>query len=120
MLEVLSEATVSVQPGQGSLDDPAARENHEALCGIGPLDDFEGPFADPAQRLPELFSGIAAIGKDVTQPREAFDDFGQHHWRAVAVLDGGGVDHSVDQIAVGVGQDVALAAFDLLARVVTL
>ena len=26
----------------------------EVLCGIGPLDDLDGPFADPAQRLPEL------------------------------------------------------------------
>ena len=103
LFKVLGKAAVAVQPSEGSLDNPAARENHEALCGIGALDDLDGPFADLAQRFPELVSGIAGIGKDMTQPREAFDDFGQHQWRAVAVLDVGGVDHGVDQIAVGVG-----------------
>ena len=117
MLEVLGETTVAVQPSEGSFDDPSARENDEALGCIGALDDFDSPFADPAQRLPELVSGIAAIGEDMAQPREAADDFGQHQRRTIAVLDVSSVDHGVDQIAVGVSQDVALAALDLLARI---
>lgn len=119
LFEVLCEAAVAVQPGQCSLDNPAARENNEALCGIGPLDDFDGPFSDPAQRALELFASIAAIGEDVPQPREAFDDLGQHQRSAVTVLDVGGVDYGMDEIAVGVRQDMALAPLGLLARIVT-
>ncbi len=37
---------------------------------------------------------------------------------AVAVLDIGGVDLNGEQASVGVGQNVAFASFDLLARVV--
>jgi hypothetical protein len=37
--------------------------------------------------------------------------------QAVAVLDVGGVDHERERQALGVGQQVALAAVDLLARV---
>ncbi len=63
--EVLGEAAVAVQPGEGSLDDLAAGQEDEAFGLVGPLDDLDSPFADPAQRLPELVSGIAAIGKDM-------------------------------------------------------
>ncbi len=37
----------------------------------------------------------------------------------LAVLDAGGVDHGVDEISFGVGEDVALAPLDLFARIVT-
>ena len=46
------------------------------------------------------------------------DDLGQHERRAVAELDIGGMDHGVNQIAFGVGQDVALAALDLVACII--
>ena len=52
------------------------------------------------------------------KPGEAPDDLAQHQRCSVSVLDVGGVDHGVDQIARGVGEDVALAAPDLLARVI--
>jgi hypothetical protein len=37
----------------------------------------------------------------MAQPGEAADDFGQHEWCAIAILDVGGMDHSMNQIAVG-------------------
>src|SRR3546814_3646535 len=46
------------------------------------------------------------------------DDFRQYEWCAVAVLDVGGVDYGMNEIAVGIGEDVALASLGLLARVV--
>jgi hypothetical protein len=49
----------------------------------------------------------------MAQPREAPDDFRPTQRRAVTVLNVGGVDHGVDQIAFGVGEDMALAALDL-------
>jgi hypothetical protein len=44
----------------------------------------------------------------------------QHELAAVAILDVGGMNPDGEEAAVGVGQDMALAAFDLLARVVAL
>lgn len=72
MLEVLGKAAVSIEPSQCAFDDPTAWENHEAFCGIGPFDDFDGPFSDPAQRVFELVTGIAAIGEDVPQRNRCF------------------------------------------------
>jgi hypothetical protein len=46
----------------------------------------------------------------MAQPWEPLDDLRQHQRRAITVLDIGGVDHGVDQIALGVCQDVALAS----------
>ncbi len=69
---------VSIQPCQRPLYDPTAWKDHETLGGIGPFDDLEGLFADPAQRLSEFVASIAAIGKRIAQPREALDDLGQH------------------------------------------
>src|SRR3546814_20563054 len=54
----------------------------------------------------------------MAQPWKAVDDFTQDQRRAVAVLNVGGMDHRMYQIALGVGEDVALAALDLLARVI--
>jgi hypothetical protein len=53
----------------------------------------------------------------MAQPREAANDFGQHQPRTVTVLDVGDLDHGVNQIALGIGEDVALAALDILACV---
>ena len=117
MLEVLCEASVATEPCKGSLNDPTPRQDLEAFRGVGPLYDLDRPLPDLAQCLTKLFTGIPAVGEHVAQPRVAVDDLGQHERCAVAILDVGGVDHSVNQIAIGVGQDVALAPMDLLAGV---
>jgi hypothetical protein len=44
----------------------------------------------------------------------------EHRLAAVAILDAGGMDLDGEEPTVGVGQDMALAAFDLLARVIAL
>jgi len=63
LLEVLGQSAVSIQPCQRPLYDPTAREDHETPADIGPCDYLEGPFANPAQRLPKFVANIAAIGK---------------------------------------------------------
>ena len=61
---------------------------------------------------------LSAIVEEVAQPRETADDFRQQQRRPVAVLDVGGVDQGVDEVALGVGKDMPLATLDLLARVI--
>ena len=55
----------------------------------------------------------------MAQPREAMPDALEHIGCAVTVLDVGGVDNGCDQKALRVGDDMALAAFDLFTRVIT-
>ncbi len=89
-LPVLGEAPAATQPGEGALDDPPFWQNLEAL---------------------------GAIGEDMAQPGKAVADGLQQLGRAVAVLDIGAMDDQCDQKAQGVGDDMALAALDLLAGV---
>ena len=60
---------------------------------------------------------LAAVSEKVAPPREAADDFGEQQWRSIAILDVGGVDEGMDQIGLGIGEDMAFAPLDLLARV---
>ena len=71
----------------------------------------------PFSAARELVPGIAAVGEDVAQPGIERADRCEYARRAVAILDVGLVHEQADQIAFGVGDDVALAALDLLARV---
>jgi hypothetical protein len=109
LLKVLGEASVAIEPCQGSFDDAAARQKFEALSLVGALDDLECPVADAAQGIAELVASITAIGEQVSQPGEAVDDLGEQQRRAIAILDVGGVDQGMNQIALGVGEDMALA-----------
>ena len=54
----------------------------------------------------------------MAQPREKVTDRGQQRGRAAAILDVGGMHRRRDERAAGVGDDVGLAAIDLLARVI--
>lgn len=85
---------------------------------VGSLDNVEHPIADFGLRRAEFVSGITAIDKDMTQPLEAVPDAGEHFGHAVAILNIGSVDNGTDEEALGVRQDLALPAVDLLARVI--
>ena len=89
----------------------------EALCGVGALDDLHCPASQRGQGLLQLVAGIAAIRKDVPQPRVEPANGGQHGGCTVPILDAGAVHDQADQVACGVGDDVALAPLDLLAGV---
>lgn len=62
-----------------------ARQDLEALCLVGAFDDLKCERSDLAQRPLQLRPGIAAIGKDVTQPRPAFEDRFQHERCAIKI-----------------------------------
>ena len=116
--EVFGKAPVPVQPGDCPLDHPASRQRLEAFGGVGALDDFQRPCADFGECGAEFVPGIAPIGEDVAQPREAVTDAGEHIGRAaVAILNIGGVNDGPDEQSLRVGEDMTLAALDLLAGV---
>ena len=62
-------------------------------------------------------AGISAIGENAAQPRRPAAYRNRQGRRAVAVLDAGGTDRRPDSQPTGIGDDIALAALDLLADV---
>jgi hypothetical protein len=66
----------------------------------------------------KLVAGIASICEDMAQPGEAFAHGLEDIDGTVVVLDVGGVGEDENNNAAGVRQDVALAAFDLLSRII--
>src|SRR3712207_2228215 len=115
---ILGEPAASVQPADGALDDPALRQ-HDELVAVGPLDDLQVHLAaDGAEPGLELRSLVAAVGVELEQEWVEPEQRPHRQHPTVAVLDVGGVDDGLHQQALGVDQDVALLASDLLARVV--
>jgi hypothetical protein len=74
--------------------------------------------AERGQRRFELLAGIGGVGEHVTQPRKGMADSFEHGRSAVAVLDISRVHHRADEKPSCVRQQMALAAFDLLAGIV--
>lgn len=119
MLIVADEASVLEDPGEGPLDHPAPRQHLEAL-GVGAAaNDLEGDMRLVGGPLHEA-TGIAAIGEDAFDERVALARALERQLAAIAVLHVGGMDANREEPAIGVGQDVALASGDLLARIIAL
>ena len=87
VLEVLGEAPVAPEPGEGAFDHPAARQHDKALHIVAPLDDLHGQPWHLCQGGINLPCIVAAIGPDQFEPREAPADFGENQRGSVAVLD---------------------------------
>jgi len=119
LLVVADEPAVFDDPSEGSLHHPAAAQHLEAFYDGRTFDDFDddvslllGPVHEP--------TSVAAIGKGVFDERVSCAGRLEHHLGAIAILDVGRVDTDGKEPPIGVGQDVTLATFNLLARVVTL
>lgn len=84
-LEVACEASVSTDPRQHALDDPALGQDHETMR-IGSLDDDDPPGPRGRNRLHHLWSLIAGIGEDRLDEWEAAPRLAENIARAVAIL----------------------------------
>lgn len=115
--EVLGKASISAKPGEGTLDNPAAREHLKPFGFVRTLDDLHSPLAYLAQCVLEFWAGIPTIGKDMAQPRETVADRREHVGGAVAILNVGGMDDRANQESFCVGENMAFAPLDLFARV---
>ena len=45
-LPIFRQAATSVQPGEGTLDDPASRQDLKARCGVRAFNDLNGPSSE--------------------------------------------------------------------------
>ena len=89
------------------------------LRSVGSLDDLDVDLAaDAAQSRLELGALVAAVGVELQQERVQAEQRAHQQHAAIAVLDVGGMHDGLHQQALRIDQDMALLAFDLLARVV--
>lgn len=118
-LEVACQAAVAADPGEGSFDDPAFGEDDE-LVSIGALDDLEHPASGRGDGSCGFRPLIAGIAEEARDEREGAACPAQEVAHAIAILNAGRLDHDAQQEAERIDEDMALAAGDLLARIIPL
>jgi hypothetical protein len=119
LLVVADEPSVLDDPSEGPLYHPAAAQHLETFCGGRAFDDLDddmsllpGPLHEP--------TSVAAIGKSVFDERISCAGCLEYQLGAIAILNVGRVDPDGKEPPIGVGQDVTLATFNFLARVIPL
>ena len=110
-LEVAGQATVSTDPGQGALDDPAFGKDDEAMQLVA-LDDHQRPGAGLREGGGGRGSLVAGVGG-----KEATCGLIEDQSCAITILHAGGMDDDAQEEAERVDEDMPLAAGDLLARI---
>jgi hypothetical protein len=91
----------------------------QALSRVRPLDDVHIDLAqDPPEGGLELRPLVAAVGVKLAQKREHPEQGGHDQNPTVTILDIGGMDDGVQQQALGVYEEMALLALDLLTRII--
>ena len=112
VLEVLGQAAVAAQMGEGALDDPALGLDGEADLVGGGLDDGHTPAEGGLDPILE-FTLVGAVRPQLLDARELLVGADQQVEAAIPILLVGGVDVHPQDEPEGVDQQVALAAEDL-------
>ena len=118
VLPVLREATTSIEPANGALDNPALRLDDKAFRVVA-TPDYLGQEVghDMSDAVGEDRSGIGAVREQLTKEGKLSEQGGQQQHAAIAVLHVGGGDQSVQQQSQLVDQDVSFLALDQLAGI---
>jgi hypothetical protein len=104
-------------PADRALDDPTLGQHDEAVLVTAP-DDLHLPSPGPLHCRRHLRPLVAGIADHPLEERKQPARLSQQRLGPVAVLDIGGMHDHAEQQAERVGQDMALAAKGLLARIV--
>ena len=116
-LVVTGEPTTAADPGQRPLNNPPLREDDKPVP-VTAAHDLELPGAGSGDDGLHLATLIACIRDDALQKRKAPARLPQQSFCAIPILYAGRMNTDRQQQAERIGQDVALAAKDLLARVI--
>ena len=116
-LEITDQPPVSADPSDGAFHDPTLWQQDE-FVPVAAADDLDLPRAGAGDGGSHLRPLIACIADDALDEGEQPARLTQERFGAVAVLHAGRMHDHREQHADGVGQQVALATDDLLARIV--
>ena len=114
---VLAQPTTTTQPSQSAFYNPPTREYLKSVAVWRPSDDLQQPATEDTSPIDQLTS-VARIGPDQLEPRVSSRQFAQHEFGPVAVLDTRSVDDDRQKQAKRINYQMALAAGDLLARII--
>lgn len=114
---VATKTPVAADPSQSAFYDPALGQHDEA-SNIAALHDLERPVTGAGDESTHLRPGVATVGNDTLDERETPPCLPQQRFGAVTVLDISGMDVDVQQQALRVDEDVALAAENLFPGIV--
>ncbi len=113
VLPVLGEPAASIEPADGSLDEPALRLADEAFGAVATFDDLDlEMWQCVGDAVVENPPSIGTFGEHPAQERELSEQGGQQQHAPVAVLNVGGGDQRVQQQAEFVDQNMTLLALD--------
>ena len=118
LFSTFGEPPAPSQLGECPFNHPAARQDLKALRRIGPPNDFDRPFSHGGECGSQFVASIAAVSENVAQPGKAPAYCRQNINSLTTLLDVGGMNKEEDQEATGIRHDMALAALDLLPRVI--
>ncbi len=114
---IASKATAAADPGQRPLNNPSLREDDKPVP-VAATYDLELPPASPGDNGLHLAALVARIRDDAFDKGKAPARLPQQRLGSIPVLHAGRMNANREEQAEGVGQDVALAAKHLLARVI--
>jgi len=109
---------VSIEPSQGSLNDPSAWQQLKAGSLSSAFDNVGGPIAELDEGLTQVRAVVHAVGEQVTQPGKQLVDGVNDQRGTIAISDIGGVHLGGDQQTTSTGHNVALTAVDFFGCIV--
>ena len=113
---VLGESAATIEPGDGSLDNPSLGFDGEAFGAVTTFDDFDLQVRhDSRNGALEDRASIGAVCEQLAQERELPEPGGYQQDSAVAVLNVSGSHQRVQQQTKFVDENVPLFALDQLA-----
>lgn len=113
---VSDHAATPDDPGEGALDDPAPRQDGEALA-VGILPDDLEDAGVLAQGGAQFVPGVGGVGPHLGDPREAAAQLDDDLGGAVAILDRRRPDAGDEDQPLGVDREMLLDAANLLGAV---
>ena len=114
---IASKATTAADPGQRPLNNPSLREDDKPVP-VAAAHDLEFPGASSGADGLHLAALVARIRDDALEKGKAPARLPQQRFGAIPVLHAGRMNANREEQTQRVGQDVALAAKHLLARVI--
>ena len=120
-LKIANQASVAHRPPDGSLNNPAFRQDFESFLEITAFDDFESHLAVARKtgNVLDQLSRLSSVGPDPLQPSEAANQNpAQQGTRSIPILDGRFRAQEPQQESVDVYQHMSFPSNHLFARII--